>query len=99
MYSLFFSLKMFDSHFQVVYDAFIKRNGGGLPMAEYEGQPMNVTEAAAYLRVSRNTILALFKSGELRGRKIGREWRCLKEDLDSLVREGIGTESKRRSKK
>lgn len=67
-------------------------------MAEYEGQPMNVTEAAAYLRVSRNTILALFKSGELRGRKIGREWRCLKEDLDSLVREGIA-ENKRRSKK
>jgi len=35
-------------------------------------------ELAAYLKVSETTAYALVRSGELPGRKVGREWRFLK---------------------
>jgi excisionase family DNA binding protein len=44
--------------------------------------------AARLLHVSVKTLLALARAGELRGRKVGREWRFVREDLLSYVRTG-----------
>jgi excisionase family DNA binding protein len=39
-------------------------------------------EAAPYLKVSINTVHELCRTGQLRARRVGRQWRILKSDLD-----------------
>lgn len=55
-------------------------------------------EAAKYLRISKAALLQLADQGALPGRKIGKEWRFLKEALQDWLRrsppEGVnGTKS------
>lgn len=44
-----------------------------------------VDEIAAELRVSRYTVVRLIECGELPGKKIGRQWRVLREDLKTYL--------------
>ncbi len=57
------------------------------PLTEEEksSRPLNLEEAQEYLRVGRNVMLRLFQSGEVRARKVGREWRTTKAALDEYV--------------
>jgi excisionase family DNA binding protein len=46
---------------------------------------ITLAEAAKHLRVSANTVYKFCRSGELRARKVGRQWRILKDDLERLL--------------
>lgn len=48
--------------------------------------PLDLSDMCRYLRVSRNTVLRLLRSGEIKGAsKVGRSWRCAKSALDEYV--------------
>lgn len=51
-----------------------------------QDEVLTTVEAVKYLKTSRQTIINLVKSGKLRGNKVGRNYRFLKEDLDRLIR-------------
>ncbi|WP_307784975.1 helix-turn-helix domain-containing protein [Oceanitalea stevensii] len=52
-----------------------------------EGHEVLTTEeAAALLRVSTKTVLALARDGSLPGEKVGRAWRFLRSDVLAVVR-------------
>jgi PTS system nitrogen regulatory IIA component len=51
-----------------------------------QDEVLTTTEAVKYLKTSRQTIINLVKDGKLKGSKIGRNYRFLKEDLDRLIR-------------
>lgn len=59
-------------------------------MAE-EHEVLTTDEAAALLRVSTKTVLALAREGALPGEKVGRAWRFLRSDVLALVRGGSAT--------
>ena len=42
-------------------------------------------EAASYLRLDRTTVYRLIDSGEIPARRIGRQWRIPKAELDSML--------------
>jgi excisionase family DNA binding protein len=42
-------------------------------------------EAATYCRVSINTMQHLLRTGEIPARRVGRQWRILKRDLDEYL--------------
>ncbi len=51
-------------------------------MADVETlEVLTTEEAAAFLRVSVKTVLALVRDGRLPGTKVGRAWRFLRADL------------------
>ena len=54
-------------------------------MAE-EHKVLTTEEAAALLRVSTKTVLALAREGSLPGEKVGRAWRFLHSDVLAVVR-------------
>jgi excisionase family DNA binding protein len=49
---------------------------------------LSLEEAAAFLRVSETTVYQLLREGQLRARKVGREWRFLKSNLVAYLKEG-----------
>lgn len=57
--------------------------------------PLNLSEAAAYLRVSRSTVMRLLRDGAIAASKAGREWRITRQALDDFCRRGYGTGKKR----
>lgn len=59
-------------------------------MAE-EHEVLTTEEAAALLRVSTKTVLALAREGSLPGEKVGRAWRFLRGDVLAVVRGGKDT--------
>ena len=59
-------------------------------MAE-EHEVLTTDEAAALLRVSTKTVLALARERTLPGEKVGRAWRFLRSDVLALVRGGSAT--------
>ena len=59
-------------------------------MAE-EHEVLTTDEAAALLRVSTKTVLALAREGTLPGEKVGRAWRFLRSDVLAVVRGGSAT--------
>lgn len=54
-------------------------------MAE-EQEVLTAEEAAALLRVSTKTVLALARAGSLPGEKVGRAWRFVRSDVLDYVR-------------
>jgi excisionase family DNA binding protein len=54
---------------------------------EYFPQVMNVSEVAAYLRVSEATIYRLAQAGQIPSGKVGRAWRFRREAIDSWISE------------
>lgn len=59
--------------------------GGYRKMAE-EQEVLTAEEAAALLRVSTKTVLALARAGSLPGEKVGRAWRFVRSDVLDYVR-------------
>jgi excisionase family DNA binding protein len=61
-------------------------------MLEWNGDAvMTLEEAAGFLKVSETTVYQLVRSGELKARKVGREWRILKSQLvEFLKQDGEG---------
>ncbi|NLW79497.1 MAG: helix-turn-helix domain-containing protein [Ruminococcaceae bacterium] len=49
-------------------------------------------EAAAYLGISKPTLIKYVALGEIPGRKLGRQWRFMREDLRAYVSGGPGKE-------
>ncbi|MGC3020335.1 helix-turn-helix domain-containing protein [Brevibacterium sp. FAM 24630] len=62
-------------------------------MAE-EHEVLTTEEAAALLRVSTKTVLALAREGSLPGEKVGRAWRFLRGDVIALVRGSKASETR-----
>jgi excisionase family DNA binding protein len=62
-------------------------------MLEWNGDAvMTLEEAAGFLKVSETTVYQLVRSGELKARKVGREWRILKSQLvEFLKQDGEGS--------
>ena len=52
---------------------------------------LTIPEAAARLRVSRDTVYKLLRAGELHGRKLGRVWRIPTRVVDELADTGPET--------
>lgn len=46
---------------------------------------LNVEETADLLKVSTQTVYNMIKSGRLKGKKFGREWRFLRKNLENLI--------------
>ena len=56
-------------------------------MLEWGGDAvMTLEEAAEFLKVSETTVYQLVRSGELKARKVGREWRILKSQLVEFLK-------------
>ena len=56
-----------------------------LTKEEKAKRPLNLEEAMEYLRVGRNVMLSLFQNGQVKARKVGREWRTTIAALDAYV--------------
>ncbi|MCM2279339.1 MAG: helix-turn-helix domain-containing protein [Oligoflexia bacterium] len=50
-------------------------------MSNAENKIMNMEELAELLRITETTAYQLVRSGEIPGRKVGREWRFLREQV------------------
>jgi len=58
-------------------------------MNEWGGDAvMTLEEAAGFLKVSETTVYQLLRDGQLKARKVGREWRFLKSELVAYLKEG-----------
>ena len=58
-------------------------------MNEWGGDAvMTLEEAAEFLKVSETTVYQLLRDGQLKARKVGREWRFLKSELVAYLKEG-----------
>jgi len=51
---------------------------------------LTVSQVAAYLNVERRTVLKMLNGGQLKGAKIGSDWRILKSEVDRLLTGGEG---------
>jgi len=49
---------------------------------------LTVQEAAAYLKLSIETVRRYLRDHKLKATKIGRQWRIRREELDRLLAEG-----------
>ena len=61
------------------------RTWSQVPLASAGEQPWTLDEGAAYLRISVGLLRRLLRSGEIRGRQVGRSWRVLRQELDRYV--------------
>ena len=52
---------------------------------EHSKEIYTAEEVAEALRVSRTTIIRLINNGELKGKRIGRQWRIFAEHLDEYI--------------
>lgn len=50
------------------------------------GEVLTSKEAMEYLRITQTTLLKLVKEGRLKGNKVGRNYRFLKDDLNKFIR-------------
>ena len=58
-------------------------------MNEWGGDAvMTLGEATGFLKVSETTVYQLLREGQLKARKVGREWRFLKSELVAYLKEG-----------
>jgi len=53
------------------------------------GQVMTSVEAAAYLKMHVKTVCRLAKEGKIPARKVGSEWRFLRNVLDNWLAEAL----------
>lgn len=58
---------------------------------------LTLEELAAYLKVSETTAYALVRSGEIPGRKVGREWRFLKARVVEWLMQARGEDMEQQS--
>lgn len=67
---------------------------GGRGKLKEDPDVLTAEEAAALLRVSTKTLLALAREGEVPGEKVGRAWRFLRAELLGYLR-GTGRSASR----
>ena len=58
-----------------------------------EHSALTLDEACKYLRLSRPTVRKLFVQGAIPARKVGKQWRVLKAELDRYLK-GEGLQAK-----
>lgn len=56
-----------------------------LTEAEKAQRPLDLMEAAEFLRISRTTMLRLLKRGDIQAVKVGGQWRILRSALDDYL--------------
>jgi excisionase family DNA binding protein len=54
-----------------------------------DGSILTVEEAAKIIKVSPKTVRDWLRSGQLRGLKAGKQWRILRQDLESYMQDQI----------
>jgi excisionase family DNA binding protein len=63
-------------------------------MLEWGGDGvMTIEEVAAFLKISETTAYQLVRAGEIKGRKVGREWRFLKSEIVDWLKKGGESQS------
>ena len=57
------------------------------PLTENEKamRPLDLLEAAEFLKISRSTMLKLLTSGEVKAKKVGRQWRITIDALNEYL--------------
>lgn len=57
------------------------------PLTEREKaqRPLDLMEAAEFLKIGRSTMLKLLTSGEVKAKKVGRQWRVTIESLNEYL--------------
>jgi excisionase family DNA binding protein len=60
--------------------------GGGTPPAGRMPDVMTPAEAATFLRVSEEDVIAAINSGDLKAKKLGNSYRISKEALDAFLK-------------
>lgn len=74
-----------------IYDAdevnMIQQLTQNLSEADRKSQPdlLNIKEVADLLRVSNQTVYNMIKDGRLKPIKMGREWRFIRKDINSII--------------
>ena len=67
----------------------IKLKGGSKLEKKYietdNNEILTLQEAADYLKVTRETLTKMVKGAEIKGTKVGREWRFFKGDIISFM--------------
>ena len=53
--------------------------------ARLSGEVMTADDVAEHLRVSRQSVVRLFKRGAIRATKVGILWRCYRVDVDRFM--------------
>ncbi|WP_407712038.1 helix-turn-helix domain-containing protein [Bilophila wadsworthia] len=48
-------------------------------------RPLDLLEAAEFLKISRSTMLKLLTSGEVKAKKVGRQWRITIDALNEYL--------------
>ena len=56
-------------------------------MSEREDMVFTFDEFRKYLKLGRNTALRLLQTGEVKGKKVGRQWRILKSEVVKYLRD------------
>lgn len=49
------------------------------------GNVMTADDVADYLRISRESVVRLFKANRIKATKVGILWRCLRTDVDRFM--------------
>ena len=55
-------------------------------MSTQNPEVMNTDEVVQYLRITRKTLLKLIKEGDLPARKVGKNYRYLKSEVENFLR-------------
>jgi len=48
---------------------------------------MTMTEVQNYLRITKPTMVKILKEGKLKGKKVGKQWRILKSEVDRYLKD------------
>ena len=48
---------------------------------------MTMTEVQDYLRITKPTMVKILKEGKLKGKKVGRQWRILRSEVDRYLKD------------
>lgn len=58
---------------------------GGRIMNNHVSEVMTTDDVVSYLKVSRKTLLKLVRNGEIPARKVGKNYRYLKKELEKYL--------------
>lgn len=57
-----------------------------MEMENTYSEVMTTTEAMRYLKISRKTLLKLVRNGEIPAKKVGKDYRYLRSEIDRYLR-------------
>jgi excisionase family DNA binding protein len=66
----------------------------GILMRQFRDDVLKIEEISKWLRIPKSTIYKLCLEGQIPGKKIGRHWRFIREDIESWLRNRIKKENK-----